>query len=50
MPEPHLDPGSLDKQKLDENSSLKGTFVSVMILGVLIIITWFGVWILYLWR
>lgn len=50
MPEPELNQRTTENKKLEEKSSLKGTFVSVMILGALIIMSWFGVWILYISR
>lgn len=33
-----------------EESSLKGTFVSVMIIGLFIVVSWFGVWYLFMVR
>lgn len=33
-----------------EEHSLKGTFVSVMLLGAFLIASWLGVWIIYLIR
>ncbi len=39
-----------EKKELSEKSSLKGTLTSVMIMGALIIVSWFGVWALYLSR
>lgn len=50
MPEPLLDQRPIKRQKKEEKSSLKGTFVSVMTLGLFIIISWAGVWVLYLTR
>lgn len=38
----------IDKHEEDKN--LKGTFVSVMLLGGFIVLSWVGVWILYLIR
>ncbi|WP_453995565.1 cytochrome c oxidase subunit 2A [Bacillus nitroreducens] len=41
----------IQKTKMeDEKTSLKGTFVSVMLLGVFLIVTWLGVYILFLDR
>ncbi|MUV39816.1 hypothetical protein JNUCC1_03700 [Lentibacillus sp. JNUCC-1] len=47
--------GNAAKQKQvaeekQEEKSLKGSFVSVMILGVFLIVSWAGVWMLYLSR
>ncbi len=39
-----------EKKKSSEGKSLKGTLASVMIMGVLIIVSWLGVWALYLSR
>lgn len=39
----------LDEEKTEE-VSIKGTLASVMLLGGFLIISWFGVWILYLIR
>lgn len=39
----------IDKHE-HENEDLKGTFVSVMLLGGFIVLSWVGVWILYLIR
>lgn len=50
MPNPQVEHKLTEKRKLDEKSQLKGTFVSVMILGALIIVCWVGVWMLYLSR
>lgn len=33
-----------------EESSFKGTFISVMLIGSFIIVTWVGVWSLFLSR
>lgn len=38
-----------DTEKQEENT-FKGTFVSVMLLGGFIILSWLGVWMLYLLR
>jgi len=39
-------------KELQENNEvdLRGTFFSVMFLGVFIIVSWAGVWALYLYR
>lgn len=36
--------------KEEKKSDLRGTFISVMILGVFLLGSWFGVWALYLSR
>ncbi|MBU8879025.1 cytochrome c oxidase subunit 2A [Bacillus sp. FJAT-29790] len=36
--------------EIEDSSSLKGTFASVMILGVFLIVTWVGVYMLFLDR
>jgi len=33
-----------------DNQSLKGTFVSVLLLGGFLCITWFGAYLIYLYR
>lgn len=38
------------KTEIEDSGSLKGTLVSVSILGLIIICTWFGVWNLFLTR
>ncbi|MDY0408281.1 cytochrome c oxidase subunit 2A [Virgibacillus soli] len=42
----------INKQKHVENetSNLKGTLISVMVLGMIILISWFGVFALFLSR
>lgn len=50
MPKPQLDQKTLLNEKAEEKNVLKGTFVSVMTLGIFIIASWLGVWILYLSR
>ena len=50
MPRPQSERKVTEKRKLDEKNQLKGTFVSVMILGALIVVCWVGVWMLYLSR
>lgn len=50
MPEAQLKQKNVEKLEPEEKKSLEGTFTSVMILGVLIIVSWFGVWALYLSR
>lgn len=49
MPEPQLNKENLEKPEKEEDS-FKGTFISVMLLGGFIIITWVGVWSLFLSR
>lgn len=39
-----------EKNKEDKETDFKGTFISVMLLGGFLVITWVGVWILYLIR
>ncbi|TRM12535.1 cytochrome c oxidase subunit 2A [Lentibacillus cibarius] len=34
----------------DQSPNLKGTFISVMLLGVFIIVSWVGVYIFYMMR
>lgn len=38
----------VEERKAEEN--LKGTFISVMLLGSFIIVAWLGVWLLFLSR
>ncbi|MCA1030448.1 cytochrome c oxidase subunit 2A [Bacillus timonensis] len=38
------------KTKIEDSTSLKGTLASVMLLGFFIIITWLGVYFLFLER
>jgi len=44
MSEPKL------KEETKEEESYKGTFVSVMLLGGFLILSWIGVWLLFLSR
>lgn len=39
-----------DKLSSHEEHSLKGTFVSVMLLGGFLIVTWLGVFMLFIYR
>lgn len=39
-----------EKKEKKEEVDLRGTFFSVMLLGVFIIVSWAGVWSLYLYR
>lgn len=41
---------SSKKEKKKEATSLKGTFISVMLLGLFLIISWFGIYGLFLSR
>jgi hypothetical protein len=50
MPEPQLDKDNLEIPEKEETNALKGTFISVMLLGGFIIVTWIGVWALFLSR
>lgn len=43
-------PEKLQEQHEHGHGDLKGTFTSVMLLGVLIIVSWIGVWLLFLSR
>lgn len=38
------------QEKKMEEHSLKGTFVSVMLLGAFLLASWLGVWVIYLIR
>ncbi len=38
------------EHKQDEENEYKGSFASVMLLGLFLIVSWVGVWILYLVR
>jgi len=50
MSEPQLDHENKEMLEKEETNDLKGTFISVMLLGGFIIITWIGVWALFLSR
>ncbi len=50
MSEPQLDKDHIEMDEKEEKNDLKGTFISVMFLGGFIIITWIGVWALFLSR
>lgn len=50
MPEPQFDKDHVESDEKQETNDLKGTFISVMLLGGFIIITWIGVWALFLSR
>lgn len=50
MPEPQLDHTNKKVEEKEETNELKGAFISVMLLGGFIIITWIGVWALFLSR
>lgn len=43
----HIDKKEVHKEK---DNDFKGTFMSVMLLGGFLILSWVGVWILYLIR
>lgn len=43
----HINKKEVDKQ---DDTDFKGTFMSVMLLGGFLILSWVGVWILYLIR
>lgn len=38
------------KDEKKESHSLKGTFISVMLLGIFLLVSWFGVYALFLVR
>ncbi|TQS74375.1 cytochrome c oxidase subunit 2A [Ornithinibacillus gellani] len=50
MPKSQLKKQAVESPEVEEKDSLKGTFISVMLIGGFIIITWIGVWALYLYR
>lgn len=50
MPEPQLDHTKKEINKIESKNEFKGTFISVMLLGGFIIVTWIGVWALFLSR
>ncbi|HLR66283.1 subunit I/II of b(o/a)3-type cytochrome C oxidase [Virgibacillus alimentarius] len=50
MPKAQVNQQSLKKDASEDKTSLKGTFVSVMLLGGFIILSWLGVWGLYISR
>lgn len=50
MTNTNLSSKPIEKKDSEKENSLKGTFISVMFLGGFLIVTWFGVWILYLSR
>jgi len=50
MPKPQLNQKVVKKYETEDKNSLKGTFVSVMLLGGFIILSWFGVWMLFISR
>lgn len=50
MPEPQLNHENKKMLEKEATNDLKGTFISVMLLGGFIIITWIGVWALFLSR
>ncbi|MBB6452259.1 hypothetical protein HNQ94_000704 [Salirhabdus euzebyi] len=39
-----------DKESSSHEPNLKGTFIAVMGIGVIIVVSWFGVWSLFLSR
>lgn len=44
-------PEKLTEQEIEAtDETLKGTFVSVMLLGAVIFLSWMGVWLLFLSR
>lgn len=49
MPKPELQEQTTHHQE-EKEPSLKGTLVSVVILGLFLIVSWFGVWSLYMVR
>ncbi|WP_017755449.1 hypothetical protein [Calidifontibacillus oryziterrae] len=38
------------KTEIEDSNSLKGTLISVSVVGLVILFTWFGVWNLFLTR
>lgn len=40
----------LSKEEEKHEPDLRGTFISVSILGIFLVVTWIGVWALYLSR
>lgn len=50
MPEPQLNKANMQIPEKEDTNTLKGTFISVMLLGGFIIVTWIGVWALFLSR
>jgi hypothetical protein len=48
MPEPEFHQKT--EVKVEESTSLKGTFTSVLFLGGFLVLTWLGVYILFLNR
>lgn len=47
MPKPDIHEEAVEEV---EESSLKGTLISVIILGVFLLVSWFGVWWLFISR
>lgn len=47
---PQSEQGRLGSRPTDDKDELKGTFVAVMMLGAFIIVSWVGVWALYIAR
>lgn len=50
MAEPKMEKKAMDEQNTGQDENLKGTFVSVLILGGFLVVSWVGVWALYLIR
>jgi len=50
MAEKKLDKKNVEDQRVEAEPDFKGTFISVMLLGGFIIVTWVGVWLLFLSR
>lgn len=50
MPKTQLNHPNKKTNEKEEENELKGTFISVMLLGGFIIATWVGVWALFLSR
>jgi len=48
MAKPQVDEKRLQEER--EKESFKGTFISVLLLGGFIALSWLGVWIIYLIR
>lgn len=50
MAEKKLEKKNVEDQNVEAEPDFKGTFISVMLLGGFIIVTWLGVWLLFLSR
>lgn len=50
MVKPELQKHTTEEHETEKEITLKGTFLSVMLLGIFIIISWTGAWLLFLSR